>query len=349
MRIGFLTSRETSNFNYRASFPSFALTDEGHQTELVFQQEDGSVDLGPLRRCDVVHVYRRCDPVVRGCVDDLQRRGIAVTWDNDDDVRLLPEASKRHIKADGLKGDQAFREQLKMLRRADLVTTTSPVLAERYREAGATRVVEIENYLHAEQLTSQLTESSRLVVGWVAGLEHHADAQALDLSATLRRLLERHPKLHVVTIGVRLDLPADRYEHHLVVPMPELKDHVRRFDIAIAPLGDIPMSYARSNVKVKEYSAAGVPWLASERGPYLGLGPSEGGLLVPDSGWEAAIDRMIGSRFQRMRLRRRARSWAKTQLMTRHADQWLAAFEEATEAAAERRADTMAAAAGRAR
>jgi hypothetical protein len=57
-------------------------------------------------------------------------------------------------------------------------------------------------------------------------------------------------------------------------------------------------------VRVKEYAAAGVRWLASPIGPYAGLGEKQGGRLVPDGRWFEELDRLI--RDERARSQRRA-------------------------------------------
>jgi hypothetical protein len=75
------------------------------------------------------------------------------------------------------------------------------------------------------------------------------------MTQVLRRVMERDPRVHVVTMGVQLKLDPERYTYHSWVPFPELPAHVAAFDIGIAPIADIPFNLARSNVKVKEYAA----------------------------------------------------------------------------------------------
>lgn len=103
----------------------------------------------------------------------------------------------------------------------------------------------------------------------------------------------------------------------------------RRFDIGIAPLADTPFNRARSNVKLKEYAALGIPWLASPVGPYAGLGTEQGGRLVGDGEWEEALRSLIRHPLRRRRLAEAARSWAATQTIETAAPLWEATFEEA--------------------
>lgn len=332
MRIGFIFNRESWNIAYRAEGPAEALRRRGHEVVIVVRDHEAPIDLAPLHACDVVHIYRQADDRLRRSAEALQQRGVAITWDNDDDVRRMPSADQRRLGLNRRDLERAFQYQVKMARTADLVTTTSDALAEEFRKHGAARVARIENHLFESQYARSRTDRRRVVIGWVAGTEHGADDRALGMAQTLDRVLARHPKAHVDTVGIALDLPPARYQRQLVIPLAQLSRHISAYDIAIAPIADIPMSYTRSNVKVKEYAAAGVPWLASARGPYLGLGPEQGGMLVEDDGWEQALDTLITSRLTRYRLGRRAASWAKTQLVDRHVDQWLAAFEDAVAA-----------------
>lgn len=326
MRVGVLYRDDCWNVIYRATGIADALVGARVPVEVVAQGPRGELDAARLRACDVVHVYRRCEPSVVACAEDLRRRGVAITWDNDDDVRLLPPGSTKITRP---QAERDFRAQVRMLRRADVVTTTSEVLAATYRRAGADDVRVIENHLQHFQRAEPVPHAG-VVIGWVAADEHRADADALDVAGVLRRIMDAHPHVRVTTVGIRLGgLDPERYEHHRMIPFQQLKDVVRTFDVAIAPLADIPMSHARSNVKLKEYAAAGVPWLASARGPYRGLGTDQGGVLVGDDQWEERLGRMVSSSALRAQLRQRAQAWATSQLLQRHVGLWLEAFEDA--------------------
>ena len=150
--------------------------------------------------------------------------------------------------------------------------------------------------------------------------------------------MARDEDVRVATVGVKLDLDPDRYTHVRRIEFPELSKFIAQLDIGIAPIADHPMSYARSNIKVKEYAGAGVPWVASARGSYPGLGAKEGGVTVADDGWEQALLDLAGSRFKRMRLRRKAESWGKSQHIKHHTQRWEAVMQMAVELAGQRAA-----------
>jgi glycosyltransferase involved in cell wall biosynthesis len=114
------------------------------------------------------------------------------------------------------------------------------------------------------------------------------------------------------------------------VEFNNLPGRIGGFDVGIAPLADIPANRARSDIKLKEYAASGVPWLASPVGPYIGLGEAEGGRLVPDDGWYDSLVGLVTDHAARSRLGRNAETWASAHTMDAVADRWEQTFTQAT-------------------
>ncbi len=227
--------------------------------------------------------------------------------------------------------------QTRAVRLADLVTTTSKALREKYSLVGAEHIRLIENYLPPEFLRARRARHDGLVVGWTAAEEHRVDVSVLGVDSVLNRLLAEHPRVRVVTVGLKLSISHARYEHRSRVPFEELAQTICGFDIGLAPLADIPFNRARSTVKVKEYAAAGVPWLASPVGEYTALGRGAGGRLVRDDQWEEQLDRLIRSRRDRVLLGIRAKAWARRQTIYLNIRRWERAFEDAVSRAGVRR------------
>jgi glycosyltransferase involved in cell wall biosynthesis len=302
-----------------------ALARRGHK--VVWPPESGGPDLNRLVACDAVHVYRRSDPETMGVVLELVRRGTPVIYDNDDDFTGVPKESPNYDRAGALRGQRAFAASVKIARQARVVTTTSEPLAEKYQRAGAQRVEVIANYL-APDVSRPHAKHDGIVIGWIAALEHMADAARIDIAGALERIVDKHRNVRVECIGVDLRLP-ERYRHDAIVLFPELPSRIARFDIGIAPLADLRYNRARSDIKVKEYAASGVPWLASPVGPYATLGEDEGGRLVPDEGWFEALDRLVTHARERRKLARKAKRWAKRQTIDAVADRWERVFVDA--------------------
>ncbi|HEX5146110.1 MAG TPA: glycosyltransferase [Conexibacter sp.] len=320
MRVAVVASMTTVNAVYRA-LPLLGLSRRGHAVHV---DADGQALLaGALRGVDVVHVYRQQHPRVRRALRALRASGTAIVWDNDDYV-MPPQA-----RAGEQQARRAQAEIMQTIPLAHLVTTTSQMLAEQYRAWGAADVQVVENYLPQHFARPPAAHGEGVLVGWVAAGEHVHDVERLGLRATFQRLLATHPEARVATIGVSLELASERYAHTDIVEYRELPDHIGAFDVGIAPIADIPFNRAKSNVKLKEYAAMGVPWLASPIGPYTGLGEKQGGRLVADDRWHDELERLIRDERARRKLAKAGRRWAEGERVERNLDRWEGALTQA--------------------
>jgi glycosyltransferase involved in cell wall biosynthesis len=301
-----------------------AMERRGHH---VVWPPDGAADVRLLAGCDVVHIYRRADDHARRGLEQLVRLGTPLTYDNDDDFTAVPKESPAYRKVGGSKGQRIHAMTVRAARMARVFTTTNEVLADKYRSAGVERVEVIGNHL-APDAGRLRHRHEGIVIGWIAGLSHRADAARIPIADALCGVLAKHPDVRIECIGVDLGLP-ERYSHEVVVPFEELPHRIGGFDVGIAPLADLPGNQVRSDIKVKEYAASGVPWLASPVGPYLGLGEQQGGRTVSDDGWFEALDRLVTHQRERRRLARKAKKWAKGQTIDAVAHRWEQVFAEA--------------------
>jgi glycosyltransferase involved in cell wall biosynthesis len=329
MRIAFLANPESPNGWYRGIGPMVALARRGHEVRQVVKV-DGTFRADLVAGCDVVHIHRGHDERALEVVRHAKENGIAVVWDNDDDMTAVPKTNVAYKNFGGLQGERVLVALGRILETADLVTTPSTVLAERFRELGAERVQVIENYVRDEALCARRrADDGEVIVGWLAGLEHHLDVERLPIRDALQRLLDTHEHVRVVVIGVGLGLRSERYTHVPHLDFVDLVDEMVRFDIGIAPIADIAFNRGRSNVKLKEYAALGTPWLASPIGPYASLGEKLGGRLVPDDGWFEALDRLVVKSRERAKLAKRARKWGREQAISANVTLWERALSAA--------------------
>jgi hypothetical protein len=324
VKLGFICD-PTNNAYYRAVYPMLALERRGH-TVVWPEQLGEDVPLRMLSACDLVHCYRSAGRI--GDLRRLSKYGVAITFDNDDNYA----AAEVSDGGSGLAGHrfnrQISRAMLKVAIESDLTTTPSGALADIYRTGGVENLAVIENHLDRSMFGfGRGSPHDGVVVGWIAGVEHRVDLERVPIVEALRRLLDMHSALRVLSVGVRLPLRSERYEHIAEVPFPQLLKVVKRIDIGVAPLADIPFNHSRSSVKLKEYASGEAAWLASPVGPYRGLGEKQGGRLVADDGWLAAIDELIRARRLRRRLAKRALKWAEREAIDNHAESWETAFE----------------------
>ncbi len=322
MRIAYLPDGTTPNAVYRSLGPMLELARRGHETRML---EPGNRETwaDALRWCDVFHVHRVCDGGVVEMARAAKAFGAAFVWDDDDDVTRADKRIGGPGVPRGLEAKRRLDARARLFQLADLITTPSLWLADRFREAGAREVRVIENYVIDDLMGERGVRLGELTIGWVAGDEHRLDAEALGIADVLARLLDDHPQLHVATLGIDLRIPSERYRRIAPVPFPELCRHISTFDIGIAPLSpDVGINHARSSIKVKEYAALGIPWLASGIGPYAGLGEREGGRLVPPASWHAHLEALVCVARVRRKLAKRAAKWGRAQSVAGNAQEW---------------------------
>jgi glycosyltransferase involved in cell wall biosynthesis len=282
-------------------------------------------------------MHRMATPEMQRLIGRVREAGVAVMWDNDDDVTAMPKSNPLYARFGGARSRELRAGVRAMVRLADIVTTPSSVLADQYREFGAVDVRVLENYMPPEFGPVRPAKHQGIAIVCLAALEHQIDYQELRLRDTLRRLLDQHPDVRVTSLGLGLGLDHERYANRKRIPFLELARTLASFDIGIAPLVDIPWNRARSNVKLKEYASAGLAWLASPVGPYLGMGEQEGGRLVPDGEWHMALQQLIANGRERRKLGKRALRWARSQGIEQHVDRWEAALRDAAAVAQARR------------
>jgi hypothetical protein len=321
MRVALLPDGDSANTAYRSIGPMTALEERGHEVRQLDRSEERSV-LSTLEWCEVLHIHRVCGPGVVKIARAAKAAGAAVVWDDDDDSARPPKGVTGRLVSDGRKGAERLAARAKLFQTIDLVTTTSGVLADVFLRDGAPEARVIENYVIDGFVRDRLPRRGKHI-GWVACLEHRFELERLPIVSTLQALLDRHPDLHITTLGIRLDLGSDRYEHVPGVPLVKMLQHASAFEIGIAPLAsDVAINHARSNIKVKEYAAVGVPWLASPIGPYAGLGQKQGGHLVSDDGWFEQLDALLCNDRARRKLAKRATRWGDEQRLNRNASRW---------------------------
>jgi hypothetical protein len=330
MRLG-AVAQEGANGYYRLLLPMMALRERGHEVVHVVQEYKRVIDIAPLAGCEHVHIHRPALLYDDGeVVTRLLDAGISVGFDEDDNVVDMPLGLEEITDQPWApRARRNFELFLEHVGRVNLVTTPSDHLADRFETAGARNVHVVDNYLPGAFSRVAPQGHDGFVIGWHAGREHLVDVDALGIAATLERVLDAHPDARVETINIELGMRHARYSHEESLAIERLTQRLADFDVGLVPLANIPFNQGRSNVKAREYAAAGVPWLASPVGSYEHLGRDEGGWLVEDDKWFEAIDAMIRSRRERSKLAKRAKAWAKDETIWNMVGAWERLFRDA--------------------
>jgi glycosyltransferase involved in cell wall biosynthesis len=329
MRIAYVADPSSGNGFYRGIGPMTALQQfRGHQVRAV-PINGGDPQLAAVHDVDVLHVHRYGEDGAVRLAREAKAHGAAVVWDNDDDIGSVPKGTPGYRKQGGMMWEKRLAGMRKIFALADLVTAPSRGLVERLREYGAPHAQVVENHVPDQFVVRSRPPREGVTIGWIAGLEHQLDVERIPVREVLQRLLDERPDVRVTSFGLGLGLRGERYRHVDVVPLLELTRAAATFDVGIAPLSDLAMNRARSNVKLKEYAAAGATWLASPVGPYVGHGEKQGGRLVADDGWHDALSQLLDKPRERAKLTKRAGKWVAGETLSKHARTWEARFEEA--------------------
>jgi hypothetical protein len=327
--------QETANGRYRAVLPLRELERRGHRVHWPGDPAFRALGNGAVPQgLDALHVQQMHDERALEVMERMRRGGVAVVWDTDDDISAVRRGSEAYHRLGGRRGVRRhFKQAITAARTAHLVTTTNEHLAQVYRDEGVERVVAIENYLAPHDVTHPRRRHQGIVIGITAAGEHEPDLRKMRFGQTLDRLLEARDGIRVVAIGADLRLLSHRYTYVRPVEIEDLIPTEAEFDVGLAPLLDTGFNRARSNVKLKEYAAAGAMWLASPVGPYVGMGEEQGGLLVEDDRWFETLHALLDDDARRRELTERARTWAAGQTIRAGAARWQAVFREAVERA----------------
>jgi glycosyltransferase involved in cell wall biosynthesis len=334
VRIAYLARPRNGNGFYRGIGPMMALAQVGgHQVRELPIEDARGTPPPDLSGIDVLHVHRFCEDRAVRLARAAKEAGAAVVWDNDDDLGAIPRGVAYEREWKGFAWDRRLVAMKRMFRFTDVVTTTTDELARRLQGYEAPRTEVVPNFIPDHFLHPDRRSHAGTIVGWVAGLEHAADVERLPIRETLQRLLDERPDVRVLSLGLSLGLRSERYHHITGIEILELGASIIDFDIGIAPLADHPFNHARSNVKLKEYAAVGIPWLASPIGPYAGMGEKQGGRLVADDRWHEQLTRLIDKPRERRKLAKRARKWAAGESLSKNVGRWEAALTAAVEQA----------------
>lgn len=323
---------------YRCYAPGRALArlgwDVAYEEDGIDMTVDGHVRGDP----DVVVLCRVMGDYVPDAVRRIKACGrTKVVFDVDDWFGEVPDynpASK--IPAEVVATmHQAMRE-------ADLVTVSTPELAEAY--APLNRTVVLPNYLEPTiwQMYQDMPRfHSHVHLGW-AGAFHWRAGDLELLKPWVGPFLDRHPEVRFAAIGCRellewlgidglttpqLPHAAKTKLNKNLHPYEHLPAMLANLDIGLVPLLNVRFNQAKSWCKGMEYNAMGVPAVASPSREYRSyIRPGVNGQLVRRQNWWQQIETILDDLDA---YREGARKVAEEYWIDDHVHKWVAAYEGA--------------------
>ena len=282
---------------------------------------------------DVMVLQRPLQRHLAEAIPHLQAKGVAVVVEVDDDFSSIDprnigwrDAHPRHSP------DRNYRHLEAACLAADLVTVTTPALAQRYGRHGRVRV--LPNFVPRDYLAQRVPAPQR-VVGWSGSIETHPGDLDVTRGAVARAVKKTEATFCVVGTGAGV-------RNALALPEPprasgwvqigRYPSALSELDVMIVPLKPIAFNEAKSWLKGLEAAAVGSLVVASSTEPYRALerlGLCQ--IAETPKEWERKLRTAIEASDDRWALAERSRSIIIENRLTieDRAVEWIDAWETA--------------------
>jgi glycosyltransferase involved in cell wall biosynthesis len=245
---------------------------------------------------DVVVFQRPSQKMVAEVIPFYQRQGIRTVVDVDD---RFDRIAMKNVAHDFYRKSRVnnYHWITEACRRADLVTTSTPALLNRYGFGHGLLLPNLvpEHYLKIASRREPTT------MGWTGTLRTHPE----DLQATggsVAWILEQNPDWRFSVIGdgegvqAALKLPTEPSSTHGWIPFTEYAYKMARFAIGIVPLQLSEFNESKSCLKAMEFASLGIPVVMSPIPDNKRLHAMGIGRLAKDPGrWRRELARLIDS------------------------------------------------------
>jgi len=333
---------------YREEIPLEALERRGHVITGGLQTTP--IDGGLLADVDLFVFPRLAAGDYPLVIDEIKRHDRPLVYEMDDAADLFERHHTSYFQVQNLLPSYYF-----LLKHADLVTTTTPHLAEHLRSLGAKRVEVLPNCPPPHITWADPPQNAKVRIGytgWTAhvldaafwfevmaalwqerqdftpvlfGISNTSDATGEDWMERCRQAVNQNP-LPNAEFGASLkrfrkawEPLRDVLEWHPMVPVDDYwaKLAALKLDIGCAPLLDTPFNRCKSAVKFYDYAVSGAVTVASAVLPYS----QEPTVSVSNrvDAWVDMLVTFLDDAERRRRVLAEQRRWIRA---NRDADQW---------------------------
>ena len=339
MKVLVCPSDETGCGKYRMIWPAEALQAQGK--DVVIQKRPrilanhainppAVLDVEIPPRTDVVVFQRPGSYQISQIIPILQKRGVKVVIDMDDDLETIHKMNPSFSYYDPSSSpNRNWQWVKKACSMADVVTATTEALLEKY--AGKDNGVLLPNCVPDRFLKVDQPANEVVTVGWAGWVKTHPEDLQITHGA-VNEAISKQPA-RFMAIGDRdafNKLQIRNREpniYHPGVEFNEYADVVSRLDIGIVPLEDSEFNRSKSWLKALEYAALGVASVVSPTPDNMKL-VEQGAAYVARSpkAWRDAIRSLIVNEQERFDLIKRARNVASTWTVEANAWRWWEAW-----------------------
>jgi glycosyltransferase involved in cell wall biosynthesis len=317
---------------------SYGLTVEVNQdleTEAYIQPTGETEFRSVSLDADVVVLQR---PVARGFSDlipFLQRKGMAVVVEIDDDLMATPVTNIAHRSLNPKYNSAANWDWLyKACQMADLVTCSTPNLGRRYAPHG--RFAVLRNLIPEQELKRDKTPADHLRVGWSGTAQTHAEdliVPGVHVNAGIQQWAEDF-NFYVVGDGVRvkesLMLSGEVVPTGWVPRENYIETVNNHFDIGIVPLKLDEFNRGKSWLKQMEMASQGIPSVVSPTEENIELAKITGNQVVhKPQHWQRGLKALLTDRDYYLERSAAVRESVSHLTYENHADLWIDAWRQA--------------------
>lgn len=344
MRVAVYPSDTGGCGMYRMILPAQALLKMGADIELVlpedpaeyqiraqwFMPDDGDtpelVDvLAP--EADVVVLQRTMQGNLVRCIEILQGRGVRVVVDLDDHLADIGRRNGWRAIDPKLSPTRNWRHLLRACELADLVTVSTPALADIYAPHG--RFAVLPNMVPAHYLAVEGDAHDGVYVGWSGSIETHPDDLQVTGRGVASALSKTGAKMAIVgnAVGVPKALQCREVVACGWLPFDQYPVALAQFDVGIVPLEAGRFNECKSWLKGLEMAAVGVPFVATPTGEYSRLAHLGAGLLADrPNQWEGCVKKLVRDAGFRAEMGRRGRETASQLTIEGNCERWWEAW-----------------------
>jgi len=299
-----------------------------------------SLSRADLDWADLILLQRLDNPAGFDAIEIAHLYGKPVIYDTDDNwVDPPPEYHPAYVYHSSILVRNTVERYLS---KADLVTVSTPALAEAFSRF-QDRILVVPNTVDFEPPEPPGREGPCVRIGYAGTRTHDGDFEVV-VPALVRLRREFGKRIALVFLGC-LPPGLDASEVELWGFSDDYKGYLARLcrlgiQIALAPLRDNPFNRFKSNIKYLEYTLAGAAGVYSRSPAYEGSVQDRiTGLLVPhtEEAWYEAVKSLVQEPFLRKRLAAAARRDVAERFPPERTRQaWESAFSTAAREAAGR-------------
>ncbi len=246
-------------------------------------------------------------PASRSWIQLCQSGRMRCVYEIDDDIFSVDPSSA----ASGWNDSELQMAVCANATAAHLVTVTTPRLAEIFGELNP-NVSILPNTIPKIAERQERKPHPGVNIGWGGSATHQMDFAGVAESIVRAADRRKHASL-VVTGPDYLPAGRERINRPWQAKVPDWWATLADIDIGIAPLAHHPFNDSKSFIKILEYAAHGIPFVASNTGPYAanvqhGI---TGFLADTPAEWDHYLTALIRDGQLRSQMGRAGRLWAR--------------------------------------